>query len=73
MIESEDARHFNVILLLNNIMEMKVGVGGEGLQDYSANARVMFRLWEGGGGSGREGKRETRHSGLQQPVGWLDG
>ena len=74
-VEGEDVHHFNVILLLNSITEMRVGVVGEGLHERPANARVVFRLWEGGGGSGREGKRETRHGGLQQPLGlvWLDG
>ena len=78
-VEREDARHFNVILLLNSITEMRGRVVGEGLQERPTDARVVFRLWDRGGGSGREGKRETRHGGLQQPlglgwlVGWMDG
>jgi hypothetical protein len=48
-VEREDAPHFNVILLLNSITEMRGGVMGEGLQERPANVRVVFRLWEGGG------------------------
>ena len=62
-----------MILLLNSITEMRGRVVGEGLQERPTDARVVFRLWDRGGGSGREGKRETRHGGLQQPLGWLDG
>ncbi len=67
-------RHFNVILLLNSIMEMRGGVVGEGLQERPANVRVLFRLWEGGAGPGWcPDKRETRHGGVQQPRRWMDG
>jgi hypothetical protein len=73
-VEREHVRHFNVILLLNSITEMRSGVVGEGLQERPANARVVFRLWEGGLGSGWcLDKRETRHGGAQQPRGWMDG
>ncbi len=48
-VEREYVRHFNVILLLNSITEMRGGVMGEGLQERPANVRVVFRLWEGGG------------------------
>ena len=52
----EDVRHFNVILLLNSITEMRGGVVGEGLQECPADARVvcLFRLGEGVR-TGREG------------------
>ena len=72
-VEREDVRHFNMILRLNSITEMRGGVVGEGLQKRPTDARVVFRLWDGGGESGRGGKRETRHGWGQQPVGWLDG
>ncbi len=71
--EREDARHFNVILFLNSITEMRGRVVGEGLQERPTDARVVFRLWEGYVESGRGGKRETRHGRGQQSVGWLDG
>ncbi len=51
--------------------EMRGRVVGEGLQERPTDARVVFRLWERGVESGRGGKRETRHGGGQQPVGWL--
>ena len=72
-VEREDVRHFNVILLLNSITEMRGRVVGEGLQKRPTDARVVFRLWEGGVESGMGGKRETRHGWGQQPVGWLNG
>ena len=72
-VEGEDVHHFNVILLLNSITEMRGGVVGEGLQKRPTDARVVFRLWEGGVESGRGGKRETRHGGVQQPRRWMDG
>ena len=72
-VEREDALNFNVILLLNSITEMRGRMVGEGLQKRQTDARVVFRLWEGGVESGRGGKRETRHGGGQQPVEWLDG
>ena len=36
-VEVEDVRHFNVILLLNSITEMRGGVMGEGLQACPAD------------------------------------
>ncbi len=73
-VEREHVRHFNVILLLNSIAEMRGRVVGEGLQERPANARVVFRLWEGGVGSGWcLDTRETRHGGVQQPRRWIDG
>ena len=55
-VEVEDVRHFNVILLLNSITEMRGGVVGEELQECPADARVvfLFRLGEGVR-TGREG------------------
>ena len=52
----EDVRHFNVILLLHSITEMRGGMVGEGLQKSPADARVvfLFRLGEGVK-TGREG------------------
>ena len=52
----EDVRHFNVILLLNSITEMRGGVMGEGLQACPADVRVvfLFRLGESVK-TGREG------------------
>ncbi len=47
-VEKEHVRHFNVILLLNSITEMRGGVVGEGLQERPANVRVVFRLCVGG-------------------------
>ena len=41
-VEVEDVRHFNVILLLNSITEMRGGVMGEGLQACPADFRVVF-------------------------------
>jgi hypothetical protein len=71
--EREHVRHFNVILLLNSITEMRGGVVGEGLQERQANAQVVFRLWEGGMGSGWcLYKRETRHGGVQQLRRWMN-
>jgi hypothetical protein len=73
-IEREHVPHFNVILLLNSITEMRDGVVGEGLQERPTNVRVVFRLWEGGAGPGWcLDKRETRHGGMQQPRRWVDG
>ena len=72
-VEREHVRHFNVILLLNSITKMRGGVVGEGLQKRPTDARVVFRLWEGGVESGRGGQRETRHVGVQQPRRWMDG
>ncbi len=48
-VEVEDVRHFNVILLLNSITEMRGGVVEEGLQECPADARAVFlcRLGEG--------------------------
>ena len=43
-VEVEDVRHFNVILLLNSITEMRGGVMGEGLQACPADVRVVFLL-----------------------------
>ena len=37
-VKSKDARHFNVILLLNSITEMRGGVLGEGLHERPADA-----------------------------------
>ena len=55
-VEVEDVCHFNVILLLNSITEMRGGVVREGLQECPADARVvfLFRLGEGVK-TGREG------------------
>jgi hypothetical protein len=74
----EDAPHFKVILLLKSITEMRGRVVGEGLQERPTDARVVFRLWEGGVESGRcPDKRETRHGGwgvtATKVDGWMDG
>ena len=55
-VEGEDVHHFNVILLLNSITEMRGGVMGEGLQVCPADVRVafLFRLGESVK-TGREG------------------
>ena len=55
-VEVEDVRHFNVILLLNSITEMRGGVMGEGLQACPADVRValLFHLGESVK-TGREG------------------
>jgi hypothetical protein len=47
-VEREDACHFNVILLLNSITEMRGRAVGEGLQERPTDARGgMCGLWGG--------------------------
>ncbi len=43
-VEREDAPHFNVMLLLNSITEIRGRMVGEGLQERPTDARVVFRL-----------------------------
>ena len=69
-------RHFNVILLLNSITEMRGGVVGEGLQKRPTDARVVFRLWEGGVESGRGGTVNGRQDMVgcnSHEGGWMGG
>ena len=71
--EREDIRHFNAILMLNNIAEMRGSMVGEGLPDHPADDRVVVHLLEGCVKAGREVKWAKQHVGVQQPRGWVDG
>ncbi len=60
--------------MLNNIVEMRGSMVGEGIPDHPADDRIVVHLLEGCVKAGREGKRTNNILGCKRHEGgWMNG